>query len=195
MTKTRKQVAHFRLQNFLVLLPLLLLLTGKSCDARSFSPRKTPVLHAIRAGATDSFGFTRRPAKPNSSPFSSSTQNAFQSDSKDEFKFDEQTPTKEILNSFLTRDSRNTFIGAKTKAFLSRPYFVFIAVECPLERQEDCCILCIFFNVYNSKLSFLHTRHQLSYSSSVRYSGRPIIRHSTKCCSFWNATSTQKFHV
>jgi hypothetical protein len=96
------------------ILSLFILGSIASCHARTGIPSTTrrPLL-PLRAGASDSFAFgrTRTPSKQKSYP-APSNQSPFQdTTSTGELKFDEQASTKEMLNAFLTRESRNTFIG------------------------------------------------------------------------------------
>jgi hypothetical protein len=66
-------------------------------------------------GGSRSSGFGRRPATTsNSQPFSPSQQTSFPSFKVDDEKHDEAT-AKEMINAFLTRESRNTFIGTTNK--------------------------------------------------------------------------------
>jgi hypothetical protein len=62
-------------------------------------------------GGSGSSGFGRRPVTTsNSHPFPSSQQTNFPPFTVDDEKNDEAT-AKEMINAFLTRESRNTFIG------------------------------------------------------------------------------------
>lgn len=95
--------------SWLFLVSILLFVTSiRGCDARHFfGGQRTPLVAVPRGGSS-----WRTPAKPTNqqSPFSSSQQNQlFQSDKQQ--SDDEKTATKEILDAFLTRDSRNTFIA------------------------------------------------------------------------------------
>ena len=101
----------FQIFNRLLLAALCLvcLSNHNGCHARSFS--KSQTLATLRGGS-DSFGFGRTPAKATKrGPFSSSQQSSLGAKIDQDPTPEEQIATKEMLNSFLTRDSRNTFIG------------------------------------------------------------------------------------
>lgn len=101
----------------LLLCGILLSIEITGCNARNRAPRVV----ALPRGRThwqprggSSFG--RTPAKPVNSGFASSQQqsDAFTSSESDR----ESVEVKEMLNSFLTRDSRNSFIGMWKMMFL-----------------------------------------------------------------------------
>ena len=98
-------------------------LSQSRCHARSILSYPLKHQHTLEAilrprgggsGKGNGFvGYGRTPATPKT--FSSESTNPFASKRKDhqDPTTEEQMATKEMINSFLTRDSRNTFIGKK----------------------------------------------------------------------------------
>lgn len=102
-----------RLPKKLLLLCIVILCLFQCCTARFAGGSNTRPLTVLRGG-TDSLRFGRTPPRANKvqPPFSSSSQQTSSSSSDSSLRDqDEKMKTKEMLDAFLTRDSRNTFIG------------------------------------------------------------------------------------
>lgn len=89
--------------------PRIILMPGSQRHVQSMAKAS----FELRGGSSSS-GFGRRPATTSKNPLLSSTQqNSFPSVTVDEEK-DEAT-AKEMINAFLTRESRTTFIGTTSQ--------------------------------------------------------------------------------